>query len=129
VARSHAALRLAALALRHQRHVLQRAWPRWLRLATVDRWPGVWLSRFHSSRERFDMARHQELLDAFADLRYTWDSLAGLVPEVIAASQDLGTADFIELERRVEVHRLAIDALKEAIEHEAMGRVTSSGVA
>jgi hypothetical protein len=84
---------------------------------------------FHSTRERSDMARYQELLDAFADLRCTWDNLVGLPPDVIAASRDLGTADLIELERRVEIHRLAIEAMKEAIEHEAMGRVTSSGVA
>jgi hypothetical protein len=68
------------------------------------------------------MARHQELLDAFADLRCTWDNLMGLPPDVIASSGDLGAADLIELERRVEVHRLAIEALKEAIEHGTDGR-------
>jgi hypothetical protein len=68
------------------------------------------------------MARHQELLDAFADLRCTWDNLMGLPPDVIAAGGDLGAADLIELERRVEVHRLAIEALREAIEHGADGR-------
>jgi hypothetical protein len=68
------------------------------------------------------MARHQELLDAFADLRCTWDNLVGLPPDVIAATRDLGAADLIELERRVDVHRLAIEALKEAIEHGADGR-------
>jgi hypothetical protein len=68
------------------------------------------------------MARHQELLDAFADLRCTWDNLVGLPPDVIAAGRDLGTADLIELERRVEVHRLAIEALKAAIEHRVDGQ-------
>ena len=68
------------------------------------------------------MAGHQELLDAFADLRSTWDNLVDLPPDVIGASRDLGTADLIELERRAEVHRLAIEALKEAIEHCVDGR-------
>jgi hypothetical protein len=44
-ARSHAALQLEVLALRHQLEVLQRTRPRRLRLATVDRWLWVWLSR------------------------------------------------------------------------------------
>jgi hypothetical protein len=73
------------------------------------------------------MARHQELLDAFADLRSTWDHLGDLPPDVIAAGRDLGTADLIELERRVEVHRLAIEALKEAIEHCVDGRRDTIG--
>ena len=43
--RSHAALQLEVLALRHQLQVLQRTRPRRLRLAKVDRWLWVWLSR------------------------------------------------------------------------------------
>jgi putative transposase len=44
-ARSHAALQLEVLALRHQLQVLQRTRPRRLRLAKADRWLWVWLSR------------------------------------------------------------------------------------
>jgi hypothetical protein len=45
LARSHAALQLEVLALRHQLQVLQRTRPRRLRLAKADRWLWVWLSR------------------------------------------------------------------------------------
>jgi putative transposase len=45
LARSHAALQLEVLALRHQLQMLQRTRPRRLRLATGDRWLWVWLSR------------------------------------------------------------------------------------
>src|SRR5216684_5249393 len=44
--RSHAALQLEILALRHQLQVLQRARPRRLRLAKADRWLWVVLWRF-----------------------------------------------------------------------------------
>lgn len=43
--RSHAALQLEVLALRHQLQVLQRTRPRRVRLAKADRWLWVWLSR------------------------------------------------------------------------------------
>jgi putative transposase len=43
--RSHAALQLEVLALRHQLEVLQRTRPRRLQLAKADRWLWVWLSR------------------------------------------------------------------------------------
>ena len=46
--RSHAALQLELLALRHQLQVLQRSRPRWLRLSKADRWLWVWLSRVWS---------------------------------------------------------------------------------
>jgi hypothetical protein len=45
VVRSRAALHLEVLALRHQLQVLQRSRPRRLRLAKMDRWLWVWLSR------------------------------------------------------------------------------------
>src|SRR3954447_7073250 len=44
-ARSRIALQLEILALRHQLQVLQRTRPRQLRLATMDRWVWVVLSR------------------------------------------------------------------------------------
>ena len=45
-ARSRIALQLEILALRHQLQVLQRTRPRPLRLAKIDRWLWVALSRF-----------------------------------------------------------------------------------
>jgi hypothetical protein len=47
--RSHAALHLEVLALRHQLQVLQRSRQRRLRFATADRWLWAWLSRSWSS--------------------------------------------------------------------------------
>ncbi|PYR58300.1 MAG: hypothetical protein DMF91_17535 [Acidobacteria bacterium] len=58
------------------------------------------------------------LLDAFADARRTWDDLVGLQPGVIAGSRNLRDADLVELERRVEAHRAAIDMLADALETE-----------
>ena len=45
IIRSHAALHLEVLALRHQLQVLQRSRPRRLRLVQTDRWLWTWLSR------------------------------------------------------------------------------------
>jgi hypothetical protein len=61
---------------------------------------------------------HHGLLDAFADARRTWDDLVGLQPDVVAGSGNLRGADLNELERRVDAHRMAIDALADAIETE-----------
>jgi hypothetical protein len=64
------------------------------------------------------MAEHHVLLDAFADARRTWDDLVGLQPDVVAGSGHLTDADLVELERRVEAHRAAIDMLADALETE-----------
>jgi hypothetical protein len=61
---------------------------------------------------------HRVLLDTFADARQTWDDLVALQPDIKAGSGNLGEADLIELERRVEAHRMSIDVLAEAIESE-----------
>ena len=61
------------------------------------------------------MAEHHVLLDAFADARRTWDDLQ---PGVVAGSRNLRDADLVELERRVEAHRAAIDMLADALETE-----------
>ena len=64
------------------------------------------------------MAEHRVLLDSFADARRTWDDLVGLQPDVKAGSGNLGKADLVELERRVDAHRAAIDTLADALEFE-----------
>jgi hypothetical protein len=77
------------------------------------------------------MADHHVLLDTFADARRTWDDLVGLQPDVRAGGGNLRQADLVELERRVDAHRAAIDALADAIDTEPLdggGRsVVSSG--
>lgn len=64
------------------------------------------------------MAEHRELLDAFADARRTWDDLVTLQPDIMAASGTLDKNDVVELGRRVNAHRMAIDVLADAIETE-----------
>jgi len=64
------------------------------------------------------MAEHHVLLDAFADARRTWDELVGLQPGVVAGSGNLTEAGLVELERRVEAHRMAVDVLADALETE-----------
>lgn len=75
------------------------------------------------------MAEHRGLLDSFADARRTWDDLVGLQPDVMAGSGNLKKADLVELERRVEAHRMAIDMLADVLEAEppdtSAGRITS----
>ena len=64
------------------------------------------------------MVSHHELLDAFADTRRTWDDLVGLQTDVVAGSGQLSEKDLAELERRVQAHRAAVDALADVIETE-----------
>ena len=61
---------------------------------------------------------HEVLLDTFADARRTWDDLVALQPDVKAGGGALKTADLVELERRVEAHREALDLLADALETE-----------
>src|SRR5688572_7623667 len=61
------------------------------------------------------MAGHALLLETFADARRTWDDLVGLQPDVRAGSGNLRDADIVELQRRVETHRVAIDMLVDAL--------------
>jgi hypothetical protein len=68
------------------------------------------------------MAEHRVLLDSFADARRTWDDLVGLQPDVKAGSGNLGKSDLVELERRVDAHRAAIDTLADALEFEPPDR-------
>lgn len=55
-------------------------------------------------------------MDAFAEARRTWDDLIGLQTDVMAGSGNLREGDLLELDRRVETHRLAIDALADALD-------------
>jgi hypothetical protein len=64
------------------------------------------------------MSTHNVLLDTFADARRTWDELVGLQPDIMVAAGAMEERDLVELERRVEAHRAAIDALADAIETE-----------
>jgi len=63
-------------------------------------------------------ARHTVLLDSFAEARRTWDELVALQPDVKASGNNLTEPDLVELERRIEAHRMAMDMLADAIEAE-----------
>ncbi len=62
------------------------------------------------------MTTDQILLNAFAEVRRTWDDLVTLQPDIVAGSGHLGPKDIGELEKRVDAHREAVDALADAIE-------------
>jgi hypothetical protein len=62
------------------------------------------------------MAEHRLLLDAFAEARRSWDDVIALQPDVVAGSGHLQEGNIAEFERRVAVHREAIDYLAEAFE-------------
>ena len=64
------------------------------------------------------MAEHRVLLDAFADARRTWDDLVALQPDVKAGGGTLAEPELVELQRRVDAHRLATDMLADAIDVE-----------
>jgi hypothetical protein len=74
------------------------------------------------------MADHHVLLDTFADARRTWDELVGLQPDVRAGGGNLRHADLLELERRVDAHRAAIDALADAIDTEPLDAGRWAGI-
>jgi hypothetical protein len=64
------------------------------------------------------MTEHRLLLDAFAEARRSWDELVALQPDVMVASSKLGAGALVELGRRVDAHRLAIDELADALKTE-----------
>ena len=68
------------------------------------------------------MAGHALLLETFAEARRTWDDLVGLQPDVRAGSGNLKDTDLVELQRRVEAHRAAIDMLVDALDTEPSAR-------
>ncbi len=66
------------------------------------------------------MREHQVLLDAFADARRTWDELVSLQLDVAAASGQLSEDSLIELERRVNAHRVALEVLVDTLQAEPL---------
>jgi hypothetical protein len=56
------------------------------------------------------------LLDAFAELRRTWDELVGQQPDILAASAPLSDTDLALLSERVSAHLVAAVALEDQIE-------------
>ena len=56
------------------------------------------------------------LLDAFAEVRRTWDELVGLQPDIVAASGPLSDTDLALLSERVSAHLVAGVALEDQIE-------------
>ncbi len=61
------------------------------------------------------MSEHGELLDAFASARRTSDDFVAMQPDVVEASRTLGVADIVELGRRANAHRAAVDVLAAAL--------------
>jgi hypothetical protein len=66
------------------------------------------------------MREHQTLLDAFAEARRTWDELVSLQPDVAAASGQLTEDSLVELEWRVNAHRVALEVLVDALQAEPL---------
>lgn len=75
------------------------------------------------------MTEHRVLLDTFAEARRTWDDLVGLQPDVMAGSGNLRQRNLVELERRVDAHRAAIDVLADALETEPSDKPIESAPA
>ena len=68
------------------------------------------------------MTNPQDLLDAFAHARRTWDDIVGMQPDVVSGSQgELKPEELVELERRVEAHRESMDELADAIDTSSHG--------
>lgn len=55
------------------------------------------------------------VLDAFADLRRTWDTLIELQPDMVAASGPLSEADLTRLDRYLMAHQKAATALAQTV--------------
>jgi hypothetical protein len=58
----------------------------------------------------------QTLLDAFAELRRTWDELVTLQPDIATASGTLDTTDLSELKQRVLAHEAALMTFAETVD-------------
>jgi hypothetical protein len=70
-----------------------------------------------------DKKQTAALLDAFAELRRTWDELVGLQPDIVAASGPLTAADLTLLAAALAAHRIAADALQREIMKLELGDV------
>jgi hypothetical protein len=64
------------------------------------------------------LGEHRVLIDAYAAARRTWDELVTLHPDVKAGSGHLDERDLVELEKRVEAHRMSMDILADVVEAE-----------
>jgi len=56
------------------------------------------------------------LLDAFAEVRRTWDDLVNVQPDIVAGSVPLSDADLSVLSERIGAHVVAAVALEDAVE-------------
>ena len=64
-----------------------------------------------------------QLLDAFAEMRRTWDELVGLQPDIVVAGGSLSGLDLTNLAQAVVAHQNAADALKREIMKLQLGDV------
>ena len=62
------------------------------------------------------MTDMQDLLDAYAEARRTWDDLIALQPDVVLAGGALSDSDLGLLSERVSAHLVAAVALEDQIE-------------
>ena len=62
-----------------------------------------------------DPQRTAALLDAFAELRRTWDQLVGLQPDILIASGTLTKMDLTSLGQALAAHQSAGSALAREI--------------
>ena len=62
------------------------------------------------------MTAKQTLLDAFAELRRTWDDLVNLEPDIVAATASSPTVVALsELQRRIYAHESSLAAFIETV--------------
>jgi hypothetical protein len=65
------------------------------------------------------------ILDAFAELRRTFDELVGLQPDILSANGPLSDEELMQLSERVSAHVVAAIALEDQVE---IGRAHERGV-
>ena len=70
-----------------------------------------------------DKQKTAQLLDAFAEMRRTWDELVGLQPDIVVAGGPLSGLDLTNLAQAVVAHQNAADALKREIMKLQLGDV------
>ena len=56
------------------------------------------------------------LLDAFAEVRRTWDDLVNVQPDIVVGSVPLSDTDLARLSERIGAHVVAAVALEDVIE-------------
>ena len=70
-----------------------------------------------------DKKHADALLDAFADMRRTWDEFVGLQPDIVLASGPLTGLDLVRLATALVAHQNAADHLKREIMKLQLGDV------